>query len=64
MTFEQQAESYGLDDKGISTQSVFFDYDKDGDLDCFVSNENEFYGLDPMTFFNQMKVKKENLLKN
>lgn len=46
-TFLEQAESYGLDDMGISTQSVFFDYDKDGDLDCLVMNENEYYGVGP-----------------
>ena len=63
-TFTEQAKTYGIDNSGISTQSVFFDYDKDGDLDCFVSNENEFYGLDPVTFYNQMNVKKESLDKS
>ncbi len=48
-SFKESAEAYGLADMGISTQSVFFDYDKDGDLDCFVMNENEFYGVDPIT---------------
>lgn len=64
LTFTEKASELGLDDKGISTQSVFFDYDQDGDLDCFVSNENEFYGLDPVTFYNQMRVKKEDLHKS
>ena len=31
--FKEEASLYGLDDKGFSTQAVFFDYDKDGDLD-------------------------------
>lgn len=48
-TFKESAESYGLADMGISTQSSFFDFDKDGDLDCLVMNENEFYGVDPIT---------------
>jgi len=48
-TFLEEAEGYGLDDMGISTQSAFFDYDKDGDLDCLVMNENEYYGVDPTT---------------
>ncbi len=56
LTFKEVAVSYGLADTGISTQSVFFDMDKDGDLDCFVSNENEFYGLDPMVFYESMKL--------
>lgn len=47
-TFMESAENYGLADMGISTQSVFFDFDKDGDLDCLVMNENEFYGVDPI----------------
>ncbi len=50
-TFEEQAESYGLADMGISTQSVFLDYDQDGDLDCLVMNENELYGVDPINLF-------------
>lgn len=64
LTFKEEAVAYGLNDTGISTQSVFFDYDHDGDLDCFVSNENEFYGLDPKTFYYQMEIKKENLHKS
>ncbi len=47
-TFKEVAEAMGLADMGISTQSAFFDYDKDGDLDCVVMNENEYYGADPI----------------
>jgi len=54
--FRESAQDYNLADTGISTQSVFFDYDNDGDLDCVVSNENEFYGLDPQRFFATMKL--------
>ena len=39
-TFKEQAHEYGLDDKGASTQALFFDYDHDGDLDCFVLNNS------------------------
>lgn len=39
-TFKEQAHEYGLDDKGASTQAAFFDYDHDGDLDCFVLNNS------------------------
>jgi len=49
-TFNEAAENYGLADKGLSTQAVFFDFDRDGDLDCFVMNESIIYGLDPVTF--------------
>jgi len=39
-TFTEEAHKYGLDDKGASTQAIFFDYDHDGDLDCFVLNNS------------------------
>ncbi len=39
-TFKEEAAQYGLDDKGLSTQAVFFDYDHDGDLDCFIINNS------------------------
>ena len=35
MTFREEAAKWGLDLQGYNTQSVFFDMDKDGDLDCF-----------------------------
>lgn len=38
--FEEAAAAYGLDDPGYSTQAVFFDYDKDGDLDMFLLNHS------------------------
>ncbi|MFD0860794.1 VCBS repeat-containing protein [Sungkyunkwania multivorans] len=53
-TFKEHAETLGLADQGISTQAVFFDYDKDGDLDCLVSNENELYGLGPIPFYKKV----------
>ncbi len=39
-TFEDKAEEYGLDLVGFSTQSVFFDYDRDGDLDMYQLNHS------------------------
>ena len=38
LTFKEQAAEYGLADTGYSTQAAFFDYDKDGDLDMYLSN--------------------------
>ncbi|MBC7650814.1 MAG: CRTAC1 family protein, partial [Deinococcales bacterium] len=35
-TFTEAAAQYGLNHSGYSTQAVFFDYDVDGDLDCFI----------------------------
>ena len=57
LTFSEKAKEYALDDEGISTQSAFFDFDKDGDLDCIVMNENEFFGYDPISFFEKFSDK-------
>lgn len=35
-TFKEAAAEYGLDFNGLSTHAAFFDYDKDGDLDCYL----------------------------
>lgn len=37
-TFTNKAKEYGIADAGYSNQSVFFDYDNDGDLDLYVMN--------------------------
>ncbi len=39
-TFTEKAAEYGLDDPSYTTQAVFFDYDKDGDTDCFLLNHS------------------------
>jgi hypothetical protein len=38
LTFKESASEYGLADTSYSTQAVFFDYDKDGDLDMYLTN--------------------------
>ncbi|MFL5789450.1 MAG: VCBS repeat-containing protein [Flavisolibacter sp.] len=40
-TFTESSSRYGLDFSGYSTQAVFFDYDHDGDLDCFLLNQSQ-----------------------
>ena len=37
--FREEAQQYGLDDIGFSTQATFFDADQDGDLDVYVVNQ-------------------------
>ncbi len=38
--FTEKAAEYGLADSSYSTQAVFFDYDRDGDLDMFLLNHS------------------------
>ena len=40
VTFQEESKRYGLDDKGLSTHAAFFDYDLDGDLDCYLLNNS------------------------
>ena len=40
LTFTEQAKDYGIDDMGLSTHATFFDYDRDGDLDCYLLNNS------------------------
>ena len=39
-TFTEAAAQYGLDISAYTTQVSFFDYDMDGDLDCFMINNS------------------------
>ncbi len=58
-SFSELAAEYGLADTGIGTQSAFFDFDMDGDLDCIVMNENELYGVDPINLYRIIKENPE-----
>ena len=40
LTFTESAANYGLDISAYTTQVSFFDYDLDGDLDCFMINNS------------------------
>ena len=60
--FEEVSESFGLDDSAISTQSVFFDIENDGDLDCLVLNETPLFGFPPQDFYRFLDQQKNLLL--
>ncbi|QYH38148.1 VCBS repeat-containing protein [Algoriphagus sp. NBT04N3] len=38
--FEEKAEEYGIADPSNSTQALFFDFDRDGDLDLYLLNHH------------------------
>lgn len=40
LTFTEEAETWGLKSSANSMQAAFFDYDLDGDLDCYLLNNN------------------------
>jgi enediyne biosynthesis protein E4 len=39
-TFTEKSAQYGLNTSCFTTQSGFFDYDNDGDLDCYILNQS------------------------
>jgi enediyne biosynthesis protein E4 len=39
-TFTESAAAYGLNTSCFTTQTTFFDYDHDGDLDCYLLNQS------------------------
>lgn len=66
--FRECAAEYGLDDEGIGTQAAFFDFDLDGDLDCFVLNNSfrpiESFGYDRRIRHIRSKSGGHRLLRN
>ncbi len=40
VTFTESAATYGLNTSCFTTQTAFFDYDRDGDLDCYMLNQS------------------------
>lgn len=66
LTFTERAEEYGLADINRSIASVFFDYDNDGDLDLFISNNPNITQRNTRNIVDLDEVQKDpktNLLK-
>jgi enediyne biosynthesis protein E4 len=58
LTFTEKATEYGLDDAGYTTHAAFFDYDADGDLDCYILN-NSFIPVNTLNYANQRDLRAE-----
>jgi enediyne biosynthesis protein E4 len=58
LTFTEKAAEYGLDDAGYTTHAAFFDYDADGDLDCYILN-NSFIPVNTLNYANQRDMRAE-----
>jgi len=55
-TFTESAAKYGLNFSGFSTQAAFFDYDHDGDLDCYLLNHSQKPNANIVDTINRRKV--------
>ena len=59
LTFTESAAAYGLDNDGYTTHASFFDYDMDGDLDCFMVN-NSPIPVNTLNYGNARDIRAEN----
>ncbi len=55
-TFTESAAKYGLNFSGFGTQAAFFDYDRDGDLDCYLLNHSQKPNANIMDTSNRRKT--------
>lgn len=55
LTFSDKTEEFGLQFKGFSTQTIFFDYDQDGDLDCYLLNHSVHSASSYVSVANRIK---------
>ena len=60
-TFTENAQAYGLDNNDLSNQAAFFDYDLDGDLDCFILNTSIYVRVQLGAVFKHLDADKKNL---
>lgn len=55
LTFTEKAAEYGLNEDGYTTHAAFFDYDGDGDLDCYILN-NSFMPVNTLDHSNNCEL--------
>ncbi len=56
MTFKEEGAKYQINDNGNSVQSIFFDYDKDGDLDLYICTYPPFNLYNSNAFFKEKNI--------
>ena len=57
LTFTESAKEYGLTNEGgYTTHAAFFDYDIDGDLDCFIIN-NSFIPVNTLNYASKRDLR-------
>lgn len=60
LTFTERAEEYGVADPGYTTHAVFFDYDRDGDLDLYILN-NSYQAIGSFNLRKNERPKRDSL---
>lgn len=57
LSFTESAKEYGLTNRGgYTTHAAYFDYDMDGDLDCFIIN-NSFIPANTLNYANKRNLR-------
>jgi len=60
LTFTDRAEEYNVNDRGFTTHAVFFDYDRDEDLDLYILN-NSYQAIGSFNLRKNERAKRDPL---